>query len=209
MFVFYLTLQFFCCSAIIAQHMSKFPIASHFKPSELANLTSHEEYQLQLKTLLHKDMSITVRILLLELLAKNTGNEFYGFVDDEKANRDCTAIVNAVFACMGKLPVQFHANSAYQIAFYAWIMQYIGQARGHFGKAVYLLSSGMDVALRNETIYTTLREEYNKSESGQPKKLLMYGIPKSENELRIAIAELLNYPQSKKYIANMICICGT
>ncbi|KAK7571886.1 hypothetical protein V9T40_014358 [Parthenolecanium corni] len=186
----------------MAANRSTLPIVSDFKPSELANLTSQEEHKLQLRALLDKDMDTEFQIFFLELLAKNSGNEFYGFIDDENANRECTAIIKAFFECLGKLKVQNYAVRVFQKAAVEWIMSYIGQARGDYGKSLSLFCSEMNVQLKNETVYKALRDENKKSESWRPKKILLYSIPKSENELRKALAEVYNAPQTKKYVAH-------
>ncbi|KAK7571888.1 hypothetical protein V9T40_014360 [Parthenolecanium corni] len=206
MFVFLIIFQFLCHSVLITANRTTLPIISDFKPSELANLTSQEEHKLQLRALLDKEMGLTIRILMLELLAKNSGNEFYGFMDDENANRECTAIIKAIIECLGKLKVQNNAERVLELATFKWASRYIKQADGDLGKALSLLCSGMNEELENETVYKALRDENKKSESWRPKKILLYSIPKSENELKKAVAEVYNAPQAKKYDAHMAYI---
>lgn len=52
--------------------------------------------------------------------------------------------------------------------------------------------------MKNETIYTTFRDENKKQAQQLSKKTYQYGIPKSEDDLRKSFAEPANDPQSKK-----------
>lgn len=198
--VFAFALQLLCCSEIIAEYEEEFPIASHFKPSELANLTPQKEHQLQLKAVVNKIGSTWIQILLLETYAKATGNEFYGLMDDGKANRESTAIIKAVFACFGKLPIQFHAYKVYTTNLYKLVSPTL--PHDEISNIFQNFSSAIDDQLKNEPIYTILRDEYMKSESWKTKKIFQYGIPKTEGELQAAIAQLLNDPLMKKHYVN-------
>lgn len=204
MFVFVLTLQLLCCSGIIAEHEEALPIASHFDPSELANLTSEEEHRLQLKALSSKNgTTIELQILTLEMYAMFQGNDFYSSIDNETVNAKTTAIFKALSDCLGNVQIQSRAYSVFFQVFLSWLLPHLS-THYEVSQALYNLSSEIDDKLKNETIYTTLRDEYIKSESWKSRKIFLYGIPKTEEELRATIAQLINDPRTKKFQMNVI-----
>lgn len=207
MFLFVLTLQLLCCSRIIAQYEDALPIASHFKPSKLANLTLQEEHQLQLKALLSKDPMTWSKILAFELYAKGIGNEFYSLMDNETMNQESSAIFKAATECLGKLPVQFRVLDVLMEITKKWKSLCRETARyDQVSKTLYNMSLEIDNKLKHESIYTTLRDEYKKSKSWRTRKIFLYSIPKSEEELQAALAQLVNDPLMKKLYINIIYV---
>ncbi|KAK7571887.1 hypothetical protein V9T40_014359 [Parthenolecanium corni] len=183
---------------------STLPIVSDFEPSKLANLTSQEEHKLQLRALLDKELTIKYKILMLELFARKSGNELYGFIDDENANRKCTAIIKAFFECLGKLKVQNHTKDVYLDVIALPTSSFFSEPTGDdLGKNLSLICSVMNEQLKNEAVYKALLDENEKSESWYRRKILLYSIPKSKNELQKALAEVYNAPQTKTYKAHL------
>lgn len=197
--------QFLCGPVLITAKeslASDWLFASDFQPSELANLTPQEEHQLLLKSLL-KQRSGKVRLIILwEIYAKAAGIEFCRIAKDESSNRENTAIVKAAFECATKLQFQERAVKVFDNAYRNWD-DYLKET-GDLVKTFVRICSDIDDGLRNETFYTTLRDDYKNQDSWQPKKTYLYGIPKSEDDFRKALTEFANNPQLKKIIAHVI-----
>lgn len=197
----FIVVELLCAFELISAKKSDWVTANDFNPNELAKLKPQEEHHLLLKSLSKKDSHILTGAFFLELVAKSFGNEFFGFVDDENANRENTAIVRAAFKCFTKLQLQDRVINVLQLAADNAVA-YLNET-GDLSKAFSRVCSKIDEELKNETIYVTIKNKYKKNNLGLPKKKYQYGIAKSANELRKAFAELANDPQMKKISAHL------
>ncbi|CAK9188014.1 unnamed protein product, partial [Ilex paraguariensis] len=175
--------------------------ASDFNPSVIASLKPQEEHQLLLKSLSKKDSHFLTGVFFLELVAKSFGNEFFGLVADKTANRENTAIAKAAFKCLAKLQLQERVANVLELATNDGVAYLNGT--GDLSKAFSRVCSKIDEELVSETVYTRIKTEYKKSKSWLPKKTYLYGIAKSEDDLREIFAQLVNDPQMKKISAHL------
>lgn len=201
MLFFLFIFELLCASTLISAKKSDWVTASDFNPSEIAILKPQEEHQLLLKSLSKKDSHILTGAFFLELVAKSFGNEFFGLVADKNTNRENTAIIKAAFKCLTKLQLQERVANVLELATDDGV-GYLNET-GDLSKAFSRVCSKIDEELVSETIYTTIKHEYKRSNSWLPKKTYLYGIAKSENDLRKIFAELVNDPQMKKISAHL------
>ncbi|KAK7580587.1 hypothetical protein V9T40_001216 [Parthenolecanium corni] len=176
-------------------------LASDFSQTELANLSPQQEHELHLKSLSHKDPTTIAMAINLEIITKSIGSEVFGFSADENQNRENNAIVKAAFDSFTKLPLQERFITAFGRSVKNAVAS-VNQTGSTISSALSLACSTMDSDLKNESIYTTLRDEYKKQSLTPPKKTYLYGIPKSIEDLKKAFAELSNDPLMKKFIVH-------
>lgn len=184
--------------------MKELPISGYFEPSELTNLTTEGERHL-LQKLVGKSSKIAMNIAMMDIFAQLLGNEFFSLTGNETVNREVTATFQAVSKSLGKVQFQSRVISVVYNSFQTWFFGFILSTHHPDDQIDYIfynLSSEIDNQLKNETIYTTLRDEYIKSESWRTRKIYLHSIPKSEEELRVAIAQLLNDQSAKKLLIN-------
>lgn len=172
-----------------------------FSRSELANLTSQQEHALMLKKLAKNEEGILTCSFYYEILSINIGNNFFGFIQDKNAAQECNAIIKASLDCFKNLLIQDRVETllfkvSQNGAGYVPIS-------GGFALAFPLICSDIDFYLKNETLYTTLRDRYKREKYLPPTKTYHYGIAKSgEDEIK-AMEELLNESKMKPLMAHL------
>lgn len=178
------------------------PIRSDFGPLELQNLTLQQEHEIFLKKLVSDHPDMITLYLYLELQAKCIGNDFFGLIKDEKSNIRTNAIARAAIECISKLRLQNHTFAAISVGMKNGT-EYVAKT-GDIVQGFIELCSGIDNELKNETFYTTRRDEYLKQNSSIPKKTYEYSFGTSTDDQRKIIAELFNENETKRILLHTI-----
>lgn len=172
-----------------------------FSPSELANLTPEKEHELMLQKLAKKEDRFLVSAFNYEILANSIGNSFFQFQQDKNTVRENNAIIKAMFEGAKKLLIQE------RIWRLLWTISVNGAEYVHtfnsFSVAFSLVCADIDFSLKNETLYTTFRDEFKKQSYLPPNKIYHYGVSKSFKDEIKAVEELLNEPKMKHTAAHM------
>lgn len=188
------------CSGVSADWVT----VEDFSPSELANLTAEKEHKMMLQKLLKIDEAFLAASFHYEILSKSIGNDFFGFSQSENSNRNNNAIIKAMFECLKKLVIQDRVEELL-VKVCLNGPRYV-RTSGSFSVAFSLICSDIDFFLKNETLYTTLRDQYKKQNYSSPNKIYHYGIAKSSNDETKAAEELFNDPQMRPLMAHLAWI---
>lgn len=180
-----------------APKKTRWVLASDFNSTELASLSLEQEHELHLKSLSQKDPVTLAFAFCLELVAKSIGSDVFGFPADENTNRNNNAIAKATFDSFTKLHLQDRILKLMRMAVKIGAAS-MNETGSTISSAFSLACSKIDDSLKNESIYTNLRDEFMKEGPTPPNKTYLYGIAKSEEDLRKAFAELSNDPLMKK-----------
>lgn len=171
-----------------------------FNPSELVNLTPQKEHELMLQKLTKKEDRFLVSAFNYEILANSIGNSFFQ-LQDTNTIRENNAIIRAMFEMAKNLLIQYRVwRLLYNVSFNG--AKYV-HTFNSFSLAFSLVCGDIDHSLKNETLYTTLRDEYKKQSYSPPNKIYHYGIAKSLKDEIGAVEELLNEPKMKHIAAHM------
>lgn len=180
------------------------PVAEDLNHPDLLNMTQQEQHNLFLKELVKRNSTQIRKLLFVELLAKSIGNDFFGFISDEKSNIRINAVLKAVFDCISNLLLQTRAKAIIDVVTQN-ASEYIART-GNTGVGFNQLCSTMDYLLRNETFYTTKRDKYIKQNLLKPKNIYQYGVGKPTEDQRKILSQLFNDPLIKIYWAHEIWI---
>lgn len=175
-----------------------------FSRTELANLTSQQEHELMLQKLAKFEEGILTCSVYYEILSISIGNNFFGFIQDKDAARECSAIIRATFECFKNLLIQDRVE-ALLLKVSQDGASYVPLS-GDLTLAFPLICSDMDFFLKNETLYITFRDRYKKETYLPPPKTYHYGIAKSGDDEIRAVEELLNDSKMKPLIAHLAWI---
>lgn len=177
--------------------ITRWVLASDFNQTELIGLSPEQEHELHLKSLSEKDQVTLAIALSLELIAKSVGSDAFGFPADENTNRENTAIAKATFDSFTKLHLQDRVFKLMRMAVKSGAAS-MKETGSTISSAFSLVCSKIDEDLRNESTFTNSRDEFKKESQTTLKKPYLYGIAKSEEDLRKAFAEQSNDPLMKK-----------
>lgn len=210
--IFLVIFQFSCLLSGTVSAESSWVLATDFKPEELANLTSLEEHRLLLKSLWKKRASDFISLgptIYWEVLAKSVGIEFCGLVEDEKVNREISAVIRALFECTKKLDLQddYLKVTAFTLVLTALENLYSDELffLDKFNVPETFTKSVMNFndLFENDTCFAEHKNKFMK-DSEQPTKKYLYGIPKTEAAYKKELADFVNDPQIKSALAHFI-----
>lgn len=184
----------FLCVSAKEHPKTRWVLASDLDPSELTNLTSVQEHELHLKKLSQKDPVTLTIVFALELIAKGVGSDLFGFAADDTKQQN-GAIAKATFEAFTKIHLQSRILDLLTEAARSGASSVNDTG---LSAAFTKFCMKMDQELANETIYTSLRDKYAAESESPKRRTYLYGVPKSEEELRKSFAELSNDPLLKK-----------
>lgn len=174
--------------------------ADDFSPSELANLTLQQEHELMLQKLATKKELIVARMIYREVLSVGFGYYFIGLSQNENTAQENNSIIRAMFECLTSLLIQDRVEELLlKIPLNG--AQY-ARTYGNVSLAFSLICSDIDMVLKNETLYTTLRDKYRNESYSQPKHYYLNRIPKSSKEVITANEKLFLEPKMKQVVAH-------
>lgn len=173
-----------------------------FNPSELVNLSPKNEHELMLQKLAQKEDGLLASAFYYEILANSIGNSFFQFQQDTNTIQENNAIIRAMIAGTNNLLMQYQVMALLMKTVSVNGVEYV-HTFNSFSVAFSLVCGDIDYYLKNETFYTTLRDENKKQTYSPPNKIYHYGIAKSWKDELGAVEQLLNEPKIKHLYANL------
>ncbi|KAK7604531.1 hypothetical protein V9T40_005717 [Parthenolecanium corni] len=182
---------------------SKWLLTSDFQPSELADLNPAKEHRLLLKTLLERRLDTVKLIIQWQLYAKFAGTEFCTLVEDVNANRENNAILKAAFEYFKKVPNQQKAEDTIKKYLTDEVINSLIEKTGDLGKTFTAICRAIDKDLKDETVYSTLKNQYKRSYPREYYFIYLNGIPKTKDGFRMALKQFANDTKLKKSLAHL------
>lgn len=173
------------------------PVTSDFDRVMLLNLTLEQEHELFLQELAKKQTKLVEKLLYLELLAKSTGNDFFGFVTDEQTNVQNNAICRAVVESISNLRLQTRIREIIENTTMTESEDIT--KTGDIVEGFNRVCSEINKTLADEDVFTSRRDEYLKQNVALPKKTYQYSVGKPADNQRKIVGQLFSDPQMIKY----------
>lgn len=173
------------------------PVTSDFDRVMLLNLTLEQEHELFLQELAKKQTKLVEKLLYLELLAKSTGNDFFGFVTDEQTNVQNNAICRAVVESISYLRLQTRIREIIENTTMTESEDIT--KTGDIVVGFNRVCSEINKTLADEDVFTSRRDEYLKQNVALPKKTYQYSVGKPADNQRKIVGQLFSDPQMIKY----------
>lgn len=183
-------------------HNNIWPVTSDFNPLDLANMTLQQSHDSFLNELIRKNFLLKGTFILWEILAKSIGNDFFGFIKDEKVNIRCNSIIKAVFDCISSLKLQEKVMKTISMARKVQ-SELKGEDKSDISQEFIRTCTNLDNLMENEPLYKSKRDMYMKQNLSAPKKTYQYSIGNPSEDQRKIIADLLNDPLLKKFWAHV------
>ncbi|KAK7604532.1 hypothetical protein V9T40_005718 [Parthenolecanium corni] len=206
--VFLVTFHVLCGpELIIAKYekdiASKWLLTSDFQPYEIANLIFVGQHRLLLKSLLEKRLETVKLIIQWELYAKFAGIDFIGLVEDVNEDGENTAILKAAFEYFKKVPYQHNAADIIQKYLTDEVINSLIEKTGDLGITFTAICTAIYKDLMDETVYSTLKDQYKTNYSRKKNPIYLYHIPSTEDSFRILLTQFANNLQLKKFLAHL------
>ncbi|KAK7604533.1 hypothetical protein V9T40_005719 [Parthenolecanium corni] len=207
-YIFLVTFQVLCgpklITAVYAKDIaSKWLLTSDFQPSELDNLNPVKEHRLLLNSLMKRRLETVKLIIQWRLYAKFARIEFFNLGEDENDNQENTAILQAAFEYFKKVPNQQKAKDIIQKYLTGEVINSLIEKTGDLGKTFTAICTAIEKDLKDETIYSTLKDQYKPYDLEHPHLIYLYYIPRTEDSFRISLTQFANVLQLKKFLAHL------
>lgn len=170
-------------------------------------MTLKQQHTFLLQRLVYKDDQFLATAFHLEMFARSIGNYFYRFPIDKNLTKENNAIIKATLECFKRLLVQDKIESMLKMGFYNAV-RYV-RTYGSYSLAFSLMCSDFDFYLKNETLYVTLKKEFEKQCHSRPNKIYHYGIGKTIEDEYGSVEKLFNEPKMKPLMAHLAWIWMT